>query len=102
MCVYRTWVYVCLYRCLCVCVCTCACVRARVCVYVRACVRACVRASSVLLVVLRINSDGGGGVRGGQDVVVVEVFLYVHRHRRLIRDGRAQDVHLDFHTAPDL
>ena len=25
----------------------------------------------------------------------------VHRNRRLIRDG-AQDVHLDFHTAPEL
>ena len=33
--------------------------------------------------------------------LVVEVLLYVHR-RRLIRDGGAQDVHLDFHTAPEL
>ena len=29
------------------------------------------------------------------------VLLYVHRNRRLIRTG-AQDVHLDFHTAPEL
>ena len=34
-------------------------------------------------------------------VVVVEVLLYVHRNRRFIRDG-TQDVHLDFHTAPEL
>ena len=28
--------------------------------------------------------------------------LYIHRNCRLIRDGGAQDVHLDFHTAPEL
>ena len=31
------------------------------------------------------------------------MLLYVHRNRRLIRDGwRTQDGHLDFHTAPEL
>ena len=30
-----------------------------------------------------------------------EVLLHVHRNRRRIRTG-AQDVHLDFHTAPEL
>ena len=35
--------------------------------------------------------------------VVVEVVLHVHRNRRLIRARTgAQDVHLDFHTAPEL
>ena len=33
-------------------------------------------------------------------VCLFEVLLYVHRNRRLIRDG-SQDVHLDFHTAPE-
>ena len=28
--------------------------------------------------------------------------LYVHRNRRLIRGRETQDVHLDFHTAPEL
>ena len=37
----------------------------------------------------------------GGDAVVVEVLLYVHRTRRFIRDG-SQDVHLDFHTGPEL
>ena len=35
-------------------------------------------------------------------VAVVEVLLYVHRNHRFIRDGGAQDGHLDFHTAPEL
>ena len=36
--------------------------------------------------------------------IVVEVLLYVHRNRRLIRDGTEprQDSHLDLHTAPEL
>ena len=34
-------------------------------------------------------------------VVVVEVLLFGHRNRRLIRDG-SQDGHLDFHTVPEL
>ena len=33
---------------------------------------------------------------------VAEVLLYIHRNLRLIKDGGAQDGHLDFHTAPDL
>ena len=37
----------------------------------------------------------------GDPSVVVEVLLYVHRNRRFIRDG-SPDVHLDFHTAPEL
>ena len=67
---------------------------------------------------------GGGGVGGGrgggggseeaheresefelQNFVFqkgVEVLIYVHRNRRLTRDGGAQDGHLDFHTAPEL
>ena len=35
------------------------------------------------------------------EVRVGSVLLYVHKNRRLIRDG-AQDGHLDFHTAPEL
>ena len=36
-------------------------------------------------------------------VVDVEVLLYGHRNRRFIKLGAgAQDVHLDFHTAPKL
>ena len=30
------------------------------------------------------------------------MLFYVHRNRRLIRDGGAQDGRLDFHTAPKL
>ena len=30
------------------------------------------------------------------------MLLYVHRNRRLIRGTGAQDVHIDFHTAPEL
>ena len=37
----------------------------------------------------------------GGDVVVVEVVLYVHRIRRLIRDG-SPGRPPDFHTAPEL
>ena len=37
-----------------------------------------------------------------QSLLAVEVLPYVHRNRRLIRDGTAQDGHLDFHTAPEL
>ena len=32
----------------------------------------------------------------------VVVLLYVHRNRRLIRDGSQGRPHLDFHTAPEL
>ena len=39
--------------------------------------------------------------RGSNSVLVGWVLLYVHRNRRLIRDGD-QDGHLDFHTAPGL
>ena len=36
-------------------------------------------------------------------VVVVEVLLYVHRNSRFhVLGTGAQDVHLDFHTAPVL
>ena len=31
----------------------------------------------------------------------VEVLLYIHRNHGLLGTG-AQDVHLDFHTAPEL
>ena len=31
----------------------------------------------------------------------LSVLLYVHRNRRLIRGGGAQDGHLDLHTAPE-
>ena len=44
---------------------------------------------------------GGGGGGGGVVVVVVEVLLYVHRNRRLIRDG-SPGGDLDFRTAPEL
>ena len=47
--------------------------------------------------VLCFHYNGAWTARG----LVVEVLLYVHRNRRLIRDG-AQDDHLDFHTAPEL
>ena len=33
---------------------------------------------------------------------VAEVLLYVHRNRRLIRDGSPGRLPLDFHTAPEL
>ena len=51
----------------------------------------------------RRGGGGGGGAygcggRGRWLLVAVEVLLYVHRNRRLIR---AQDGHLDFHTAPE-
>ena len=47
--------------------------------------------------VLCFHYDGAWTARG----LVVEVLLYVYRNRRFLRDG-AQDVHLDFHTAPEL
>ena len=34
-------------------------------------------------------------------LMLVEVLLYGHRNRRLVRDG-SPDGHLDFHTAPEL
>ena len=33
---------------------------------------------------------------------LVEVLLYVHRNRSFFLGTGAQDVHLDFHTAPEL
>ena len=58
-----------------------------------------------------MHGCGGGGANlvclcvcvgvGGERGIEVEVLLYVHRNRMLIRD-ESQDSHLDFHTAPEL
>ena len=49
-----------------------------------------------------VSTDRNSGRERRAEAAMVEVLLYVHRNRRLIRDGGAQDGHLDFHTAPEL
>ena len=52
--------------------------------------------------VVRLDNKKHGHICTGTWWLVGWVLLYVHRNRRLIRDGEPQDVHLDFHTASEL
>ena len=55
-----------------------------------------------ILVLMLIIADTSNTLIRDEEEKLVEVLLYVHRNRSLIRDGEPKDGHLDFHTDPEL